>query len=483
MPQASTNTSDYLISDNAWSTTNIRRQGSNGNSVLYPMTTTNYGIVIRESAGVNTTDKLILIALTNPAGYSLQSYLTTKYNTGWMPGDIRGAWLSDNTAETVVGEKLSSNTFYNTGWTTSGAGDFVINANGTVTVTGTGNKTESYLQSPTFTTTVGKTYVISVRTSSASGTGIGIYAYGTGGPNAYVWDRDFVFVSTASSTNFFLYRFGGHTGSATITSISVKEADLDRSVNKNPLQVFGSITKTPVATGADLVGYSGFGSGKYLYYPTSTNLSFGSGDFSLIMWMKSTNTNTGYSFNQLVGIRIAYQGAGKLRFHVYGNGGNPQYIDSTTVPINVWHQAMFIRRNGKLEIYINAINATESIYNNATETFSTATETLIGVSDTTGGSTYTGELALIRLSGTVPSAEQIAKMYNDEKYLFQDNAKATLYGSSDSVTALAYDEDTQLLHAGTSSGRSVFRGLRRVDNTTTAVGAAISAANGLVAED
>ena len=253
MPQASTNTSDYLISDNAWSTTNIRRPGSNGNSVLYPMTTTNYGIAIREAAGVSTTDKLILIALTNPAGYSLQSYLTTKYNTGWMPGDIRGAWLSDNTAETVVGEKLSSNTFYNTGWTTSGAGDFVINANGTVTVTGTGNKTESYLQSPTFTTTVGKTYVISVRTSSASGTGIGIYAYGTGGPNAYVWDRDFVFVSTASSTNFFLYRFGGHTGSASITSISVKEADLDRSVNKNPLQVFGSITKTRSFKAAALI--------------------------------------------------------------------------------------------------------------------------------------------------------------------------------------------------------------------------------------
>jgi len=40
-----------------------------------------------------------------------------------------------------------------------------------------------------------------------------------------------------------------------------------------------------------------------------------------------------------------------------------------------------------------------------------------------------------------------------------------------------------LLHVGTSGGRSVFQGLRRVDNTTDAVGAAISASNGLVAED
>ena len=74
-------------------------------------------------------------------------------------------------------------------------------------------------------------------------------------------------------------------------------------------------------------------------------------------------------------------------------------------------------------------------------------------------------------------------MYNDEKYLFQENAKATLYGSSDAVTALAYDDDTELLHAGTSAGRSVFQGLRRIDNTTDAVGAAISASNGMVAED
>jgi hypothetical protein len=67
--------------------------------------------------------------------------------------------------------------------------------------------------------------------------------------------------------------------------------------------------------------------------------------------------------------------------------------------------------------------------------------------------------------------------------LFQEGAKATLYGTSDAVTALAYDEDTQLLHVGTSSGRSVFDGLRRVDNTTTAVSATISAANGLVVEN
>jgi len=92
-------------------------------------------------------------------------------------------------------------------------------------------------------------------------------------------------------------------------------------------------------------------------------------------------------------------------------------------------------------------------------------------------------MALTKWSATAPSAEQIKKIYEDEKHLFQTGAQATLYGSSDAVTALAYDDSTELLHVGTSAGRSVFQGLRRVSNTTDAVGAAISASNGLVAED
>jgi hypothetical protein len=93
-----------------------------------------------------------------------------------------------------------------------------------------------------------------------------------------------------------------------------------------------------------------------------------------------------------------------------------------------------------------------------------------------------GAAALLRISATAPTAEQIAKIYEDEKVLFQENAQATLYGSSDAVTALAHDPDTDLLHVGTSAGRSVFDGLRRIDNTTTAVTTAISASGGFILE-
>ena len=107
---------------------------------------------------------------------------------------------------------------------------------------------------------------------------------------------------------------------------------------------------------------------------------------------------------------------------------------------------------------------------------------LVGVNRVFSG-VWQSDLALLRISATEPTAAQIAKIYNDEKVLFQENAACTLYGASDAVTALAHDSDTDLLHVGTSDGRSVFDGLRRVSNTTVAVGTAISASNGLVVEE
>ena len=92
-------------------------------------------------------------------------------------------------------------------------------------------------------------------------------------------------------------------------------------------------------------------------------------------------------------------------------------------------------------------------------------------------------LALLRLQQQPQPQNKSKRCTTTRSISFQENAKATLYGSSDAVTALAYDDDTELLHVGTSAGRSVFQGLRRVDNTTDAVGAAISASNGFIVEE
>ena len=68
-------------------------------------------------------------------------------------------------------------------------------------------------------------------------------------------------------------------GSVTYDNILVQEIESDRSVNggagvgANGLQVFGNgITRTPVATGADLVAYGGFTLASYLVQPATSTM-------------------------------------------------------------------------------------------------------------------------------------------------------------------------------------------------------------------
>lgn len=408
------------------------------------------------------------------------NYINTQYNSGWLVGDIKGAWLSDTKQETLKRTNLITNGDFSSGST----GWDLSNGNWSVSGGQISCSNSSLNFNQTISLDAGVQYIVRFDVVSISGNIRVEMPNVVAGPDKSTTGKYEAVITPNYSGSNKVY-FYGSGGAVTLDNIEIFKADQDRSVKATGLQVYGSITKTTVASNADLVSYSNFSNSNFLYRSASTALSFGSGDFCLVMWMKSYQADTGYAFTQNPnGIRIAHQGSGALRFHVYGDGGNPQYSDSKTVPVNDWYQAVFARRNGKLEIYINGAWAVGAVYSAGTETFNNSLELVIGTSETSGTSTvYSGELALIRLSATVPSKEQIVKMYNDEKVLFQDNAKATLYGTNDSVTGLAYDETTGLLHVGTANGRSVFEGLRRVTNTTTAVSSSISAANGLVAEN
>ena len=106
----------------------------------------------------------------------------------------------------------------------------------------------------------------------------------------------------------------------------------------------------------------------------------------------------------------------------------------------------------------------------------------IGQNYTATSSAATGKMALWKFSHSDISIQQVRKIFNDEKKLFGQNVQCTLHGSSIPVTSIAYDDKTNIVHAGTASGRSEFQGLHRINNTTTAVTTAISASNKFVAE-
>ena len=153
-----------------------------------------------------------------------------------------------------------------------------------------------------------------------------------------------------------------------------------------------------------------------------------------------------------------------------------------------WHCAVGTREGSTARLYIDGkLNSSSGCSANSHDPGTTA-DLVIGAEESGANpGTYQNpadvtSLALVRYSLSAPTAAQVKRMYEDEKMLFQENAKCTLYGLSDAVTALAYDEVTERLHVGTSSGRSDFQGLRRINNTTTAVTTAISAHDEFIVE-
>ena len=350
----------------------------------------------------------------------------------------------------------------------------------------------------TQTTVVGKTYVLTFDNYHVDGSE-GYVNIGTSiGGDQYVYQNmgtssswtSHSFTITATTTTTFIGFYSRPNGNVRYDNISFREAEEDRSVNGNGLQVFGTITKTPVAVGADLVGYSNFSSGNYFQQSYSSNLDFGTGDISAMGWFKVEYTYVGTKifFDKA---NPSWPGTGSGQRVFFGLNGNDYlyyYTDnglgttSTAVPSNVWIHACFVRSGTSHQLYMNGKHVLTNIHT-ASSLSGSGNVLTVGNGTPSKANPWPGQLALWRLSATVPSPEQIKKIYNDEKHLFQENAKCTLYGTSDAVTALAYDDDTELLHVGTSAGRSDFQGLRRINNTTRAIGTAISAVDGFIVEE
>jgi hypothetical protein len=427
--------------------------------------------------------------------------VTSSHNTGWMNGDIKLATLSDTDDTDVTGSELvtngtdwtgaSGNTPPN-GWTKAGnLTQYAITAGGALEVNRNNEGGTNTLQ--TITTVSGQRYKITFDYVASSVSGGNVLFLARNGDVlasetfTALTTNTLEFVANGSTADIEFRPSSSPTQIIEIDNVSVRLAEEDRSVNGNGLQVFGTVTKNPVSSGADLVAYSGFSSSNYLSQPYNADLDFGTGDFCVMWWSKIANATTAERLitRQIVG------GATSFRIQSASSTGDLQirldvtsYDTSVSITDNTWKHIVVVRSSGNLYAYINGVAYSLGA---ATDDVDVGNSPLfVGVDGNGVGASDSAYMALLRISATAPTASQIRKIYEDEKVLFQEGAQATLYGDSDAVTALAYDDSTNLLHVGTSgsgNGRSVFQGLRRVDNTTLGVGVAISASNGLVVEE
>jgi hypothetical protein len=282
---------------------------------------------------------------------------------------------------------------------------------------------------------------------------------------------------------------GAFLSSTAITSLVNGNTDDDRSVNANGLTVTGTINRDPVATGADLVCYSGWGVSAYMGQAYNTGLDFAAGNLSIGLWHKQTTASNGTILEWGLGdggstslfkLRVS---SAKVFFSAQTSSGvGSQVSEAVRSDDSLWHFYVLTKADGLLSVYKDGAFSDSVSFSGTL--VGTGAETLtVGINAALDNPMRdTSALALLRISATAPSAEQIAKTYHDERPLFQVGAQSTIYGASDAVTAIAHDKGTNLLHVGTNAGRSVFSGLQRVSNTVVAVPGVISASNDLVIE-
>lgn len=255
----------------------------------------------------------------------------------------------------------------------------------------------------------------------------------------------------------------------------------DRSGNDNHFNIVGTLNRAPIGNG-EIAAWSGFSASDYLESTDVSDFNFGTGDFDILGWaiFSDTSASSVMALADDVTIPTPVNGIGIYNSSIGFNTriAGAAFNSPSAVSINTLTQYRLTRKDGEASLYINGL-----LVNSATATGSVTLTPGIAKLQIGRGAypANNKQLMLPRISTTAPSAQQVFKDYCDELAMIQ--GKATLYGSSDAVTALAHDPVTDILHVGTSSGRSIFRNLTRVDNTTDPVGSAISAVNNLVVED
>ena len=318
-----------------------------------------------------------------------------------------------------------------------------------------------------------------------------------------------------------------------LESFDVRETIEDRCPRvSNPrdggrgFSLHGQLQRTPVAPGAELIGYSGFGEHNFLSQPYNTSYNF-TDEICVMGWFKSdveTPTAQGHLLNIFEDssetgnshhsyIRVLVDSNPRIYFQVLGtsSSGNAdtiwhgQSIGSEfgfTLPTTWTHYCATRDKIGRLHMYINGIDVTHdpktSYIHNGDTTLPVWGPTAVaymgnsphsgGEREYSGHSPFLGSMAMWRIGRHAATPKQVEVIYNQEKRMFQPGAQVALtkfegdpYKSYVTITDMCLDQDTNQLHVVTGLGRSSFEDLIRVDQNDITSNR-VHASNGLLIE-
>lgn len=442
--------------------------GPGGAGLLRSSTAGAVTAVLDRAQGTTSGVRLLAEEVTNPSA-GMIAHVATDFATGWMPGDIRCAWLCGTATGAISGYTiLDTDLSSAAGWTLK---NVTLNAAaGTLDWTGANSAAADYTLSGLV---AGQTYVVEVSISSATAGALYIEVplFASRGSRS---STGLLLASfTATSSSQVLRLTAGFSFAGAVTSVRVRLGVSDSSYKAKGLVVNGALSRTALSCG--VAAFSDFSAGNYLDQEHNSDLDFGTGDFCLVVWL-THGAGTG-TYKNAVRWSDASFSAGSWtlgwwtdnRLAVGASGAN--WVFGTDPGTGAWTHAVLVRRNGMLELWQDGLLVGSATW---TANASLPAATLRVGNKLGGDEGLDGSIALVRITAQAPSPTQIRRMYEDERALIIGGTPAILGGTSNNVTALAANNASGTLSVGTSDGVSVFAGLGRVQYLDgTSGGAAI----------
>lgn len=145
------------------------------------------------------------------------------------------------------------------------------------------------------------------------------------------------------------------------------------------------------------------GSNKYASIPDNTDFGFGTGDFTIEMWVYPLDNN---NWRTLIAIGTHTSG---LLWRI-GTGGDQLYLNgnywnwgASSVPLNSWSHLAIVRNNGGIKVFINGTASLSTSDGNTSTNLGSSKAVNIGAYNP-GSETFNGYIDEIRITKGIGSA-------------------------------------------------------------------------------